>query len=133
MLKLLPYHLYENDREYIDHYEPYSDEIITSDQGYVDVAKQIESMMIAGQLLQESRPNTRNLIFEYDDDQSAYSDYDYPSAVDRRGSDIVDLTREADDLNQRISQAKAEQAKADQAKADQVKADQAKGDVNSNE
>lgn len=97
--------VYENDRSFIDFFEPHSDEILTSDQGYIDVAKQIESMMLAGQLLQESRPNTRNLNFDYDNDDSAFSDYDDPAAVDRRGSDIVDITREADNLRERLNNA----------------------------
>lgn len=108
MIKTYAMPLYKLDKfkkEWQDTFEPHSDEIITSDQGYVDVAQQIESMMLAGQLLQESRPNTRNLTFDYDNDESAYNDYSDPAAVDRRGADITDIARDADNLRDRVNQA----------------------------
>lgn len=108
MIKTYAMPLYKLDdfkKEWQDTFEPHSDEIITSDQGYVDVAQQIESMMLAGQLLQESRPNTRNLAFDYDNDESAYNDFSDPAAVDRRGSDITDVVRDADNFRDRVNQA----------------------------
>lgn len=131
MLKKIEFNLYENLHDYVDHFEPHSDEVITSDQGYVDVAQQIESMMLAGQLLQESRPNTRNMSFDYDDDDTAFTDYDDVAAVDRRGADIVDITRDAEILRDRVNQ--AYRTAIDKAKAEQSKADQTKVEVVANE